>query len=43
VEVMQDPLDSGEMRVPWCVHVKAHLLDGVDNVGSRKLGTEGCQ
>jgi hypothetical protein len=33
-EVAQDPLESGEMGLPWGVHVEAHLLDGVGDVGS---------
>jgi hypothetical protein len=29
---VQDPLESGEMRLPWGVHMQAHLLDGVGDV-----------
>jgi hypothetical protein len=32
VEVAQDPLESGEMRLPRGVHMQAHLLDGVGDV-----------
>jgi hypothetical protein len=31
-EVPQDPLESGEMRLPRGVHMQAHLLDGVGDV-----------
>jgi hypothetical protein len=34
VEVAQDPLETGEMGLPWGVHVEAHLLDGVGDVVS---------
>jgi hypothetical protein len=33
VEVAQDLLESGEMRLSWGVHMEAHLLDGVGDVG----------
>jgi hypothetical protein len=33
-EVAQDPLESGEMGLPWSVHMEAHLLDGVGDVGA---------
>jgi hypothetical protein len=33
-EVPQDPLHGGEMWLPWDVHMEAHLLDGVDDVGA---------
>jgi hypothetical protein len=36
VEVAQDPLESGEMGLPQGVHVQAHLLDGVGDVGPRE-------
>jgi hypothetical protein len=32
-EVAQDPLESGEVGLPRGVHVQAHLLDGVGDVG----------
>jgi hypothetical protein len=31
---MKNPLGSGEVRLPRVVHVKAHLLDRVDDVGA---------
>jgi hypothetical protein len=31
--VAQDPLESGEMGLSWGVHMEAHLLDNVGNVG----------
>jgi hypothetical protein len=34
VEVAQDPLESSEMGLPWSVHMEAHLLDGVGDVGA---------
>jgi hypothetical protein len=33
VEVAKGPLECGEMGLLWGVHVKAHLLDGVGDVG----------
>jgi hypothetical protein len=33
VEVAHDLLESGEMRLSWGVHMEAHLLDGVGDVG----------
>jgi hypothetical protein len=30
---VQDPLESSEMRLPRGVHIQAHLLDDVGNVG----------
>jgi hypothetical protein len=33
LEVAQNSLESGEVGLSWCVHVKAHLLDGVCDVG----------
>jgi hypothetical protein len=33
VEVAQDPLGSGEMGLPRGMHMQAHLLDGVGDVG----------
>jgi hypothetical protein len=33
-EVSQDPLHSGEMWLPWGVHIEAHLLDDVGDVGA---------
>jgi hypothetical protein len=30
---VQDPLESGEMGLPQGVHMQAHLLDGVGDVG----------
>jgi hypothetical protein len=33
-EVAQDPLESGKVGLPWGVHVQAHLLDDVGDVGS---------
>jgi hypothetical protein len=35
-EVPKDPLHSGEMRLPWGVNMKAHLLYGVGDVGVGK-------
>jgi hypothetical protein len=35
-EVAQDPLESGEMGLPWGVHMEAHLLDGVGDVRPRE-------
>jgi hypothetical protein len=35
-EVAQDPLESGEVGFPRGVHVQAHLLDGVGDVGPRE-------
>ena len=32
-QVPQDALHRGEVRLPRVVHVKAHLLDGVSDVG----------
>jgi hypothetical protein len=34
VEAVQDLLESSEMGLPWGVHMEAHLLDGVGDVGS---------
>jgi hypothetical protein len=34
IKVAKNPLRSGEMRLPWGVHVKAHLLDSVGDVES---------
>jgi hypothetical protein len=36
VEVGKDLLESGEVGLPWGVHVKAHLLDKVSDVGPRE-------
>jgi hypothetical protein len=33
MEVAHDPLESGEMGLPWGVHMEAHLLDSVGDVG----------
>jgi hypothetical protein len=33
VEVAQNPLERGEMGLPRSVHMQAHLLDGVSDVG----------
>jgi hypothetical protein len=33
VEVAHDPLESGDIGLLWGVHVEAHLLDGVGDVG----------
>jgi hypothetical protein len=33
-EVSRDPLHSGEMWLPWGVHIEAHLLDDVGDVGA---------
>jgi hypothetical protein len=30
---VKNPLESGEVGFSGCVHVKAHLLDGVGDVG----------
>jgi hypothetical protein len=35
VEVAQDPLESGEMRLLRGMHMQAHLLDGVGDVRPR--------
>jgi hypothetical protein len=35
-EVAQDPLESGEMWLLWGVHMQAHLLDDVGDVGPRE-------
>jgi hypothetical protein len=35
-KVAQDPLESGEVGLPWSVYVQAHLLDGVGDVGPRE-------
>jgi hypothetical protein len=32
-EVPQNPLEGGEVGLPWCVHMKAQLLNGVGDVG----------
>jgi hypothetical protein len=32
-KVPQNPLDGGEVGLLWCVHMKAHLLNGVGDVG----------
>jgi hypothetical protein len=36
-EVAQDPLESDKMGLPRGVHVQAHLLDGVGDVGLDKV------
>jgi hypothetical protein len=36
VEVAQNPLERSEMGLPWSVHMQAHLLDGVSDVGPRE-------
>jgi hypothetical protein len=36
VEIAQDPFESGEMRLPRGVHMQAHLLDDVGDVGHRE-------
>jgi hypothetical protein len=36
-EVAKNPLHSSEVRLPWGVHVKAHLLDGVGNIGPSEV------
>jgi hypothetical protein len=33
LEIFQNSLESGEVGLPWCVHIKAHLLNGVGDVG----------
>jgi hypothetical protein len=30
---VKDPLESGEVGLAWGVHMKAHMLDRVDDVG----------
>lgn len=35
-EVAHDPLESSEMMLPHGVHMQAHLLDGVGDVGPRE-------
>jgi hypothetical protein len=32
-EVSQNPLKSSDVGLPWCVHMKAHLLNDVGDVG----------
>jgi hypothetical protein len=32
-QVPQDPVHRGEVRLPRVVHVEAHLLDGIGDVG----------
>lgn len=34
VEVVKDLLRNGEVQLPLVVHVKAHMLDSIDNVRS---------
>jgi hypothetical protein len=34
LEVPQDPLHSGEMCLPWGMHMEAHLLDDIADVGT---------
>jgi hypothetical protein len=31
-KIARGPLESGEVGLPWGVHVNAHLLDGVGDV-----------
>jgi hypothetical protein len=33
-KVAKDPLESGEMGLSWGVHVKAHLLNDIDDVSA---------
>ena len=33
VEVAKNPFESSEVELPWGVHVKAHLLNDVGDVG----------
>jgi hypothetical protein len=33
VEVAKNPLENGEVGLPWGVHMRAHLLNGVGHVG----------
>jgi hypothetical protein len=35
-EVAQNPLESSEVGLPWCVHMKAHLLNGIGDVRPRE-------
>ena len=35
-EVAQNPLERGEMGLPRSVHMQAHLLDGVCDVGPKE-------
>jgi hypothetical protein len=43
-EVTQDPLESDEMGLPWGVHMDAHLLDDVSDVGPRgEVQEHACQ
>jgi hypothetical protein len=32
VEVAKNPLENGEVGLPWGVHMRAHLLNGVGHV-----------
>jgi hypothetical protein len=34
LNVLENPLDQGEMRLPWVMHIEANLLDGISNVRS---------
>jgi hypothetical protein len=36
-EVAKNPLHGGEVQLPYGMHVKAHLLDNVGNVGRVKM------
>jgi hypothetical protein len=32
LNVPKNPIDQGEMRLPWVLHIEADLLDGISNV-----------
>jgi hypothetical protein len=36
LEIQYDPLHSGKIRLPWVVHMEAHMLDSVGNVSRVK-------
>jgi hypothetical protein len=36
MEVAQDPLKDGQVGLPRGVHMQAHMLEGVGDVGSRE-------
>jgi hypothetical protein len=38
MEVTKHPLCKGKVWLLWCVHMEAHLLDGVRNVMPSKHG-----
>jgi hypothetical protein len=33
LEIVHNPLESDEVGLPWCVHMKTHLLNGVGDIG----------